>query len=93
MSWIQSKTAYKRIFRIRKENNLFKWYYMRSFIASVLSIMDGIIETITLNYVISGMAIAWLCMTPDHFFYKSYLKRISEEMEEEEDYYCEDSEE
>jgi len=83
MGWIQSKWAFKTIFRIRKENNLFKWYYFKSWIAGMLQIIDGLIELITFNYIISNISITWLCVTPSHFFWNKYLKRLEKETIEE----------
>ena len=83
MSWIQNKWALKSIFRLRKDNSLFKWYYIKQLIGSIFQIIDGIIEVITLNYVISDLSIIWLCVIPDHFFHERYMKKLDEELEKE----------
>jgi len=77
MSWIQNKWAFTTIFRLRDDNNLLQWYYIKQLISNVLEIIDGIIDTITLNYIISNIQITWLCMIPDHFFHEKHMRSLS----------------
>ena len=63
------------LFRIRHKAKcdhiyILTWGNFRSWIASFLTILDGLIEVITLNFIISDISITWLVSTPDRIIKK-----------------------
>jgi len=64
------------LFRIRYKAKcdhiyILTWGNFRSWVASFLNIIDGLIEVITLNFIISDISIKWLCNTRDHIIKKN----------------------